>query len=155
MAEPDLRQLERVFLALGDKTRLRLLSLMADGEVPVGFLVDNLGESQPKVSRHLAYLRGAGVVGTRRDGKWIYYYISCPEELSQIVDMAVRSVNPTSPKRKGVRRRPTVIPDEPVEDNIYEEADILNDPEEIEEFEIFETSHETDDAPQEMEIFLL
>lgn len=48
---------------------------MANGEVPVGFLADELGESQPKISRHLAYLRNAGLVSTRRDGKWVYYGI--------------------------------------------------------------------------------
>src|SRR6185295_2532045 len=68
-------ELEKLFLALSDKTRLRLLSLMADGEVPVGYLADKLGESQPKISRHLAYLRSADLVTTRRDGKWIYYSI--------------------------------------------------------------------------------
>lgn len=82
MKETDFRELERLFLALGDKTRLRLLALMADGEVAVGFLADRLGESQPKVSRHLAYLRNAGVVQTRRDGKWIYYGISYPQDVS-------------------------------------------------------------------------
>ena len=75
----DLLLLERLFLALGDKTRLKLLALMADGPVAVGFLVDRLGESQPKVSRHLAYMRQAGIVSTRRDGKWIYYGIRYPE----------------------------------------------------------------------------
>ncbi len=68
-------QLQNLFLALSDKTRIKLLSLMAAGEVSVGFLADELGESQPKISRHLAYLRAAGVVSTRRDGKWIYYGI--------------------------------------------------------------------------------
>src|ERR1043165_8100668 len=72
-------ELERLFLGLGDKTRLRLLGLMANGPVPVGYLVEQLGESQPKVSRHLAYLRGAGLVETSRDGKWIYYGIGAQE----------------------------------------------------------------------------
>lgn len=75
MKNSTLAELEKLFLALSDKTRLRLLSLMADGEVPVGFLADKLGESQPKISRHLAYLRSAGLVTTRRDGKWVYYGI--------------------------------------------------------------------------------
>lgn len=73
--ESVLIDLENLFLALSDKTRLRLLALMTDGEVPVGFLVDEVGESQPKISRHLAYLRSAGLVSTRRHGKWIYYGI--------------------------------------------------------------------------------
>lgn len=75
MQESTLIELEKVFLALSDRTRLRLLALMADGEVPVGHLTDTLGESQPKISRHLAYLRNCGLVSTRRDGKWVYYGI--------------------------------------------------------------------------------
>lgn len=75
----SLVELERVFLALSDKTRIRLIALMSDGEVSVNYLCDSLGESQPKVSRHLAYLRTMGMVKTRRDGKWIYYRLSGPE----------------------------------------------------------------------------
>jgi DNA-binding transcriptional ArsR family regulator len=68
--------LGNLFLALSDQTRLRLLSLMADGEVSVGFLAESLAESQPKISRHLAYLRSAGLVSHRRDGKRIYYAVT-------------------------------------------------------------------------------
>ncbi|MGE3467940.1 MAG: ArsR/SmtB family transcription factor [Pyrinomonadaceae bacterium] len=68
-------EFEKLFLALADKTRLHLLALLSDGELPVGEMVDQTGESQPKVSRHLAYLRNADVVSARRDGKWIYYGI--------------------------------------------------------------------------------
>ncbi len=68
--------LDTLFLALSDPTRLRLLSLIGDGEVSVSFLADHTGESQPKISRHLAYLRDCGVVETRRAGKWIYYRIA-------------------------------------------------------------------------------
>ena len=73
-------QLELLFRALGDRTRLRLLNLMAAGEVCVCFFVEVLGTSQPKVSRHLAYLRRAGVVAARREGKWMHYRISTPED---------------------------------------------------------------------------
>ena len=52
---------------------------MYGGEVSVNYLCETLGESQPKVSRHLAYLRSMGVVNTRRDGKWIYYSLCEPE----------------------------------------------------------------------------
>lgn len=65
-----------LFLALGDKTRLRLLNLMRDREVCVSSFTEVLGQSQPKISRHLAYLRNAGVVEVRRDGKWMHYSIS-------------------------------------------------------------------------------
>jgi ArsR family transcriptional regulator len=70
--------IEKLFNALADRTRLRLLNLMADGEVCVCFFVDVLQQSQPKISRHLAYLRNAGVVATRRDGKWMHYSIVEP-----------------------------------------------------------------------------
>ena len=71
--------METMFMALADRTRLRLLNLMADGEVCVNYFTEALRESQPKVSRHLAYLRNAGLVDTRRHGKWIYYSIRLPE----------------------------------------------------------------------------
>jgi ArsR family transcriptional regulator len=74
----DEAQAELLFRALADRTRLRLLNLMAAGEVCVCFFVEVLGESQPKISRHLAYLRRAGVVAARREGKWMHYRISTP-----------------------------------------------------------------------------
>ncbi len=77
--EKTLVEMETLFTALADKTRLRLLNLMREGEVCVCFFVEVLGESQPKISRHLAFLRNAGIVETRRDGKWIHYKIIEPE----------------------------------------------------------------------------
>ena len=71
-------EMENLFLALSDRTRLQLLNLMGSNEVSVGFLCESLGQSQPKISRHLAYLRSSGLVSTRRDGKWIYYRIEPP-----------------------------------------------------------------------------
>jgi ArsR family transcriptional regulator, arsenate/arsenite/antimonite-responsive transcriptional repressor len=70
--------IERFFVALSDKTRLRLLNLMREDEVCVCFFVEVLEEGQPKISRHLAYLRRAGIVGARREGKWIHYRITPP-----------------------------------------------------------------------------
>lgn len=71
--------LERIFLALADRTRVRLLNLMAEGDVCVCFFVEVLQEPQPKISRHLAYLRGAKLVGARKEGKWVHYSITPPE----------------------------------------------------------------------------
>jgi ArsR family transcriptional regulator len=59
--------------ALADPTRLRLLNLLDGREVCVCYLVEILRQGQPKISRHLAYLRKAGVVSARREGKWIHY----------------------------------------------------------------------------------
>ena len=71
---------ELFFRALADRTRLRLLNLMRDDEVCVCFFVEILKTNQPKISRHLAYLRRAGVVDARRDGQWIHYRIAEPED---------------------------------------------------------------------------
>src|ERR1700759_5278701 len=73
--------LERFFQALGDKTRLRLLNLMGDQEICVCYLVEILGSPQPKISRHLAYLRRAGIVRARREGKWMHYQIVVPRHV--------------------------------------------------------------------------
>lgn len=70
--------LELFFQALGDKTRLRLLNLMRDQEICVCYFVEVLRVSQPKISRHLAYLRRAGIVVARREGKWMHYRIALP-----------------------------------------------------------------------------
>ena len=70
--------IEKLFRALADRTRLRLLNLLGDDEVCVCFLVEILGESQPKISRHLAYLRRVGAVAARREGKWMHYRVATP-----------------------------------------------------------------------------
>ena len=65
--------MERLFQALGDQTRLRILGLLLTGEVCVCDIHESLKIPQPKASRHLAYLRRSGLVATRRDGLWIHY----------------------------------------------------------------------------------
>ena len=72
---------ERFFQALGDNTRLRLLNLLGEQEVCVCYFVEILGSPQPKISRHLAYLRGAGIVAARREGKWMHYRIVMPPHI--------------------------------------------------------------------------
>jgi len=71
--------LHHVFRALADPTRLRLLNLIAGREVCVCYFVEILRLSQPKVSRHLAYLRRAGLVASRREGKWMHYRLEIPK----------------------------------------------------------------------------
>jgi ArsR family transcriptional regulator, arsenate/arsenite/antimonite-responsive transcriptional repressor len=68
------------FRALADRTRLRLLNLMSKDEVCVCFFVEILKTNQPKISRHLAYLRRAGIVGARRQGPWMHYRIVEPPD---------------------------------------------------------------------------
>jgi len=70
---------ELFFKALADPTRLRIINLIADQEVCVCYFVEILKTNQPKISRHLAYLRRAGIVSARREGIWMHYRISTPK----------------------------------------------------------------------------
>src|ERR1700682_1269595 len=70
--------IDLLFRALADPTRLRLLNLIADREICVCYFVEILGISQPKISRHLAYLRRAGIAAARRQGRWIHYRLVVP-----------------------------------------------------------------------------
>ncbi|MEK7858196.1 MAG: metalloregulator ArsR/SmtB family transcription factor [Elusimicrobiota bacterium] len=69
-------KLDRMFKAFADETRLRILHLLTRGELCVCDLTDTLGLRQPKVSRHLAYLRGAGLVEVRKEGLWKHYSLA-------------------------------------------------------------------------------
>jgi DNA-binding transcriptional ArsR family regulator len=66
----------KYFRALGDPNRLRIIELLGEGELSVGELVARLGESQPKVSNHLACLRWCGFVKTRREHRTVYYAVA-------------------------------------------------------------------------------
>ena len=79
MAKSKKFDLPQFFQALGDTTRLRILNLMREQEVCVCYFVEVLGDPQPKISRHLAYLRNAGIVSARREGKWMHYRIVMPQ----------------------------------------------------------------------------
>lgn len=69
-----------LFQALGDATRLRILGLLLSGEVCVCHIHESLHIPQPKASRHLAYLRRAGLVETRRDGLWVFYRLTAASD---------------------------------------------------------------------------
>ena len=69
-----------LFAALADPTRLRLLTLIGGREVCVCYFVEILRQGQPKISRHLAYLRKAGIVAARREGKWMHYRLVTPDD---------------------------------------------------------------------------
>ncbi len=70
--------MEQLFEALADRTRLRLLNLIGQGEICVCFFTAILRAPQPTISRHLAYLRKSGLVEARRDGKWMHYSLRPP-----------------------------------------------------------------------------
>ena len=65
-----------MFRAFSDRTRLRILNMLRDGELCVCHIVDLLEVPQPKASRHLAYLRRAGLVVARKQGLWSYYRLA-------------------------------------------------------------------------------
>lgn len=82
-ASPDL---DGVFAALADETRRRILGLLASGEICVCHIHEALDVPQPTASRHLAHLRKAGLVATRKDGLWVHY------RLAEIDDPAIDAV---------------------------------------------------------------
>jgi ArsR family transcriptional regulator len=84
--KPAAADLDRVFAALADETRRRILGLLASGEICVCHIHEALGIPQPTASRHLAHLRKAGLVATRRDGLWVHY------RLADLDDPAINGV---------------------------------------------------------------
>lgn len=72
----NIKHVDLMFRAFSDRTRLRLLNLLSRGELCVCDLVEVLGIPQPKASRHLAYLRKAGLVIARKDGYWTHYQLT-------------------------------------------------------------------------------
>ena len=89
MTKP-LAEMEGFFKALADATRLRILGLLLTGEVCVCHIHESLKIPQPKASRHLAYLRRAGLVETRRDGLWIHYRMTeLPDPVLETIGRAV------------------------------------------------------------------
>ena len=105
-ASSTLSNLETLFAALSDGTRLRLLNLMADGEVCVCFFIEVLDQPQPTISRHLAHLRKAGLVADRRDGKWIHYSVIPPSDpvLRQAFDGALQAIGSDASMQRDRKR---------------------------------------------------
>jgi ArsR family transcriptional regulator len=96
----------RVFRALADTTRLRILGLLLTGEVCVCHIHESLGISQPKASRHLAYLRKAGLVDTRREGIWIHYRLAEKADpiVSTIRDVVTHTLGHVPNVQRDIRR---------------------------------------------------
>jgi ArsR family transcriptional regulator len=102
----QLAQLERLFKALADATRLRILRLLMAGEVCVCDIHDTLKIPQAKASRHLAYLRRAGLVATRREGLWIHYRLATPADpiIAAIQDATIHVLGHVDSLRKDAER---------------------------------------------------
>ena len=102
----DLEALTRVYAALADPTRLRILSLLGDGEICVCHLHASLDVPQPTASRHLAYLRKSGLVEARRDGIWMHYKMAEIDSpvVAAVVKAALHALTHTEISAKDERR---------------------------------------------------
>ena len=90
VSDKKLSTLETLFKALADGTRLRILALLQAGEICVCDIHGSLSLPQPTVSRHLAYLRKAGLVQGRKEGLWVHYRLApLPDPVAQTVVDAV------------------------------------------------------------------
>jgi ArsR family transcriptional regulator, arsenate/arsenite/antimonite-responsive transcriptional repressor len=98
LATKDVEATLKLFRALGDETRLRLLEQLRGGEQCVCDLTDELDASQPRLSFHLKALKDAGLVTDRRDGRWVYYALN-PDAFA----MLDRLVAELKPLRTGAR----------------------------------------------------
>jgi len=105
MSHP-LTEMERLFKALADATRLRILGLLLTGEVCVNDIHESLRISQPKASRHLAYLRRSGLVAARRDGLWVHYRLADRTEptLNTIRQAVIQTLGRSDPVRRDATR---------------------------------------------------
>src|SRR5688500_8120542 len=97
---------ELFFSALSDRTRLRLLNLLRDGEVCVCFFAGTLQTNNPKISRHLSYLKRASLVAGRRDGKWMHYSLQRPtdESAAEIFDATMKMLESDSGMKEDRKR---------------------------------------------------
>ena len=144
---------ERVFMAFADKTRLQLLYLLRDGEVSVNSLCESLNTSQPKVSRHLAYLRTMNMVTTRRDGKSIYYRLDLPSNRfgALVVEETIDWLDSFSEAPSGRTRRKKPEPYRPasarVEEPLFTYGEGAKPKPSV--------RHEPEPIEQEMEVYLL
>jgi ArsR family transcriptional regulator len=98
--------LSRLFKALGDETRLRIVALLAHGELCVAHIEDALGLSQPNASRHLSILSNAGVVTRRRADRWVYYKLAprTKEDTSRHIETLVGTFANNDSLRRDVER---------------------------------------------------
>jgi ArsR family transcriptional regulator len=106
----DLASLDRVFKALADPTRVRILGLLLGGEVCVCHVYESLKIPQPKASRHLAYLRRAGLVAGERRGLWVHYRLADQEDvvlraLTDAVRHCIGHLSTTTRDRERLRKK--------------------------------------------------
>jgi len=106
MATSRIDGLQDLMMALADTTRLRLLSMMRSREICVCFFTAVIDAPQPTISRHLAYLRGKGLVEARREGKWMHYRLVRPRDkaLAEALDQVLTAAS-TDPQVQADAKR--------------------------------------------------
>jgi ArsR family transcriptional regulator len=102
---PELDSLVGVLKAAGENTRLRLLALLAEGELSVKDLTEILGQSQPRVSRHLKLLADAGLVARNAEGAWAYYALADEGAAAELALWLVAHLDTNDPDRVRDRER--------------------------------------------------
>jgi len=102
----DLDALTKVYASLADPTRLRILALLRDGEICVCHIHASLEVPQPTASRHLAYLRKAGLVDARRQGIWMHYHLTPQDNpvVAAVVAASLHALSHTEASVKDERR---------------------------------------------------
>src|ERR1700749_2751215 len=98
-----------VLRAAGEGTRLRLLALLAEGEHSVKDLTEILGQSQPRVSRHLKLLADAGLVTRNAEGAWAYYRLADADAAADLGRWLVARLDGDDPDRARDRLRVDVV----------------------------------------------
>ncbi|MBI4635662.1 MAG: metalloregulator ArsR/SmtB family transcription factor [Candidatus Rokubacteria bacterium] len=93
LARTDLERTARLFQALADETRLRIIECLRDREECVCHLTDTLETGQSRLSFHLKILKDAGIITDRRQGRWIYYSLN-PAVIEEL-ERALRSLRET------------------------------------------------------------
>ncbi len=103
--------LTTVYAALADPTRLRILALLGHGEVCVCHIHESLDVPQPTASRHLAYLRRAGLVAARRAGIWMHYRMApiADPVVAAVVDAALHALSHTDASARDAKRLQQVV----------------------------------------------
>jgi ArsR family transcriptional regulator len=104
--ERDLQAVDQVFKALADPNRIRILGLLSNGEICVCHIHESLRLPQSLVSRHLAYLRRAGLVEARKEGLWVHYRIATQrDEITRtLLDAVYHCIGHLSTAAKDAKR---------------------------------------------------
>ena len=98
----DVKKLLQTFKALSEESRLRILSLLKQGELCVCDIAENLDMTQPNISFHLSMLKAAGLIGDRKQGRWTYYSLNDSDLYIRFLLIGIFERIGSSPLKKAV-----------------------------------------------------